>query len=119
MNRKSTIYVVFAIAIGYFLISAVPGRISMLAEPKLITSEGVDSGDGQMLGAPDNFTENDNRSGSDIDSQTLGPESIEKPPEDTLQNDLTNQNILNLTKWWVIDLLIAVSVYLVAKNRVF
>jgi hypothetical protein len=119
MNSKSTIYVVFAIAIGYFLISAVPGRISMLAEPKFVTTEGADSGDGQMLGIPDNFTENDNRSGSDIDSPILGPESIEKPPEDTLQNDLSSPNILNLTKWWVIDLLIAISVYWVAKNRFF
>ena len=121
MNPKSTIYVIFAIAIGYFLISAVPGRISMLTEQKLITTEGADSGDGQMLGTPDNFTENNNRSGSDTSDLTIGPESIEIPPEDrdTLQNDITSTNILDLTKWWIFDLLIAITIYWVAKNRFF
>ncbi|MBD3207688.1 hypothetical protein GF319_15270 [Candidatus Bathyarchaeota archaeon] len=125
MTHKSTIYVVFAIAIGYLLISAVPGKISMLAEPEYLSTDGPE--DGNILGIPENETDSNitifedsnftDRGSSEGLSST---ESLERAQEaGDYSESLNGSNLMNLAKWWTLDILIAFGIYIIAKNRFF
>jgi hypothetical protein len=94
MNTKVMAYMVAAIAVGFFLISAVPDRLSMLVAPtEILRSDGTPEESGENI---------------------LSTESGEL-------GQLEEQgftSLIDLYKWWAIDLIIAFSVYLVAR-RVF
>jgi len=125
MSHKSTIYVVFAVAIGYLLISTVPGKISMLAVPEYLGTD--DPGDSQLLGVPENGTDSnmsvfedsnvtDRGSSEDLPSV----ESFERDQEVGEYSESTSgSNIMNLAMWWTLDVIIAFGIYVIAKNRFF
>jgi len=95
MNAKIMAYMVVAVAVGYLLISAVPEQVSMLAGPQ------------EMLRAGEAPEES---GGSILASGTEGGEL------GTLE-DHGFMSTLDMYKWWAIDLLIAFSVYWVARRR--
>jgi hypothetical protein len=92
MNTKVVAYMFAAIAMGFVLISAVPERVSMLAAPT------------QMLRTDEPTLE----SGEPILSA--------EPELGTLENNGFT-GLQDLYTWWAIDLVIAFSVYWVAKRR--
>lgn len=124
MKSKSMVYVVFAVAVGYFLISSVPGKVAILVEPKMLATVGTD-GEEQVLGAPENVTITGSEGLRDSESKTppdQADSASSDPPvsaEETGALRVAGSNIIDLTMWWLIDLVVAVSVYLVAKNRFF
>ena len=106
MTQKSLVYVVLAVAIGYILVSAVPQQVAMYTTPQ------------QMLTGPasdGNLTE-----GSTI----LGtPESREPPlsmkgqEDEGIRSSLVAPRVLELMKWWTVDVLVALTIYWVAHRR--
>ena len=109
MKNKSMIYILFAIAIGYFLISSLPGKFAMIVDQKMILSESARSKE-QMLETPP-------QNKSTIDSVEPLSSNETFATEEAESGYIDNSNISNLTFWWAIDLFIAVAVYWVAKNR--
>ena len=103
MNGKTMAYMVMAVAVGYLLIAAVPEQMAMYAAPKelLRTGEGPlltqggepESGNLTSQGAPEGEVGGEN-------TQTLGVRVS-----------------FDMYWWWAADLLVAFSVYWVAKRR--
>jgi hypothetical protein len=110
MKNKSMIYVLFAIAIGYFLISSLPGKFAIIVDQKTILSESDKRSEEQMLETPPQ-----NKSTIDSGEPLNSNETLATEDAESIYTD--NSNISNLTFWWAIDLLIAIAVYWVAKNR--
>jgi hypothetical protein len=127
MNNKSMAYMVFAIAIGYLLISTVPGQVETLVSPKL-SSQGeqenfaLDSSESDAEPKIENGEKRGEASEeiaaaeaqSDANETTpsagLGDEVMEEPvarPGETL---------VPLYRWWIVDLFIAFGVYYVARR---
>jgi len=95
MNTKIMAYMVAAVAVGFLLVSAVPERVSMLAGPQ------------EMLRAGESPEET---GGSVLSSGT--EEGELGAPE-----DYGFMSLLDMYKWWAMDLAIAFSVYWVARRR--
>ncbi|MBN2335015.1 hypothetical protein JXL21_05605 [Candidatus Bathyarchaeota archaeon] len=111
-------YMVVAVALGYTLISAVPGQIAVYTEPPMLTT---------TESAPD-------EQGGRILSGEAGANATETPPEPEMytdsEEDLTGsrpqvpepmrlgvENTFEMYRWWALDLGIALSVYWVARRR--
>jgi hypothetical protein len=94
MNTKIMAYMVAAVAVGYLLISAVPEQVSMFAAPQQMLRVGE---------APES-------SGGLLSSGT------EESELGALQ-DHGFTNPLDLYMWWAVDLIVAFSVYWVARRR--
>jgi len=95
MNAKIIAYMVAAVAVGYLLVSAVPEQVSMLAGPQemLRAGEAPEESGGPILA-------------SGTEGGELGA------PEDR-----GFMSLFDLYKWWAIDLVVAFSVYWVARRR--
>lgn len=95
MNAKIMAYMVVAVAVGYLLVSAVPEQVSMLAGPQ------------EMLRA------------GEAPEESGGP-IVASGTEEGELGDLEDHGFMSLFglyKWWAIDLVIAFSVYWVARRR--
>ena len=111
MTQKSLIYMVIAIAVGYILVSAVPQQVAMYSTPPLINHRG----DGEL--AAESIPE----SGTDTDT------GYEDQPSDSHVLSGTDKNkeisfiemsrLPELMKWWTFDILVALTIYWVAKQR--
>ena len=102
MTQKSLVYMVLAVAVGYILVSAVPQQIAMYTAPQnMLTGP-----------APDGpLTE-----GSDVG--ILGQESAKVPSDDGIRSSMLEPSrVLELMKWWTVDVLVALSIYWVARRR--
>ncbi|MFH0849788.1 MAG: hypothetical protein V1924_02465 [Candidatus Bathyarchaeota archaeon] len=96
MNAKIMAYMVAAVAVGYLLISAVPEQVSMFAGPQ------------EMLRA------------GEIPSEESGGPMLASGTEGGELGALEDhgfKSLFDLYKWWAIDLVVAFSVYWVARRR--
>lgn len=107
MTNKSLVYMMLAVAVGYVLVSAVPHQVAMYTTPQqMLTGPAPDS----------NLTE---------DSNVLGtPESTEPPlsmkghGDDSIRSSFVEPvRVLELMKWWTVDVLVAFTIYWVARRR--
>jgi hypothetical protein len=103
MNGKTMAYMVMAVAVGYLLIAAVPEQMAMYAAPKDL----LRTGEGPLLtqgGEPE-----------------LGNLTSQESPEGEVGGE--NTQVLGVVvsfdmyRWWAADLVVALSVYWVAKRR--
>ena len=109
MTQKSLVYMVLAVAVGYLLVSAVPQQVAMYTTPPMRTQRG----DGELLEmAPE--------SGDTF----MAPE--ESPPESMILGGadevrevsfIERSRLPELIKWWTIDIIVALTIYWVAKQR--
>ena len=109
MTQKSLVYMVLAVAVGYLLVSAVPQQVALYTTPTLMTQRG----DGAFTAdavpeSGDTFT---------------GPEGL---PESSILGETDElrevsfieiSRLPDLMKWWTIDILVALTIYWVAKQR--
>ncbi len=110
MTPKSLVYVVLAVAVGYMLVSAVPQQVAMYTTPPQMLernplvlganqTEGADTG---ILGTPENSSE---MKALGVGDDVIHPSFIE------------STRLPELMKWWTVDILVALTIYWVAKNR--
>lgn len=121
MSNRTIMYMVAAITVGYLLIAQAPQQISMYTTPQLQIGDSIL----ERLEAPadpsESFTpepESDttgeaNPETEDIESGARLPFIIEDPELEIQRGE----NFLDLYKWWVVDLIIALTVYLFARQR--
>ena len=110
MTPKSLVYVVLAVAVGYMLVSAVPQQVAMYTTPPQMLergppvlganqTEGADTG---IMGAPENSSE--------MKTLGVGDDSI-RP------SFIESTRLPELMKWWTVDILVALTIYWVARRR--
>jgi hypothetical protein len=102
MTQKSLVYVVLAVAVGYMLVSAVPQQVAMYTTPQQILKS-----DGQMLESTPS-TE-----GGPLSSQEAAPD-ISQGRESSF---FEMSRLPELMTWWTVDILVALTIYWVAKRR--
>jgi hypothetical protein len=100
-----------AVAVGYLLVSAVPQQVSMYTNPPnmLVTSEKVAGSDEvTQLGEGETIPENDGAPDDTFAYETT--RSIEEP------SFWEMSRLPELVKWWTLDVVIAISIYWVARR---
>ena len=110
MTNKSLVYMMLAVAVGYILVSAVPQQVAMYTTPQ------------QMLTAP---AGSDGTLTEGSDAGVLGtPESAEPPLSMKGSGDngvrtsmVESSRIFDLMKWWTVDIMVALTIYWVARRR--
>ena len=108
MTQKSLVYVVLAVAVGYLLVSAVPQQVAMFTTPPILSQRG-DEEISEM--APES---GDILSGADAvpsENNILEAEEVREI------SFIEMSRLPELIKWWTIDILIALTIYWVAKQR--
>lgn len=108
MTQKSLVYMVLAVAVGYLLVSAVPQQVAMYTTPPLMTQRG----DGELLEmAPE--------SGDMLSSGEELPSESKILGDDTVRDVsfIEMSRLPELMKWWTIDIIVALTIYWVAKQR--
>ena len=118
MNSRLMAYMVVAVALGYTLISAVPGQIAVYTEPPTLatTQRAPDEQEENILSgeADDNETtplpEPEMFTYSEEDQAGARPQTTEPWSPDVV-------NTFEMYRWWALDLGIALSVYWVARRR--
>jgi hypothetical protein len=102
MNSKTMAYMVMAVAVGYLLIAAVPEQMAMYAAPKDL----LRTGEGPLL-----------TQGGEPESGNLTSQA----PEEEVGGENTQVLGIGISfdmYWlWAADLMVALSVYWVAKRR--
>lgn len=112
MTQKSLVYVVLAVAVGYMLVSAVPQQVAMYTTPQNMLSVETDS---LEIGAA-----------SQDDGEAV-PELGDMPSDlKTFENQrggfeepsfLETSQLPRLMKWWTLDIVVAITIYWVARRR--
>jgi hypothetical protein len=115
MTQKSLVYVVLAVAVGYLLVSAVPQQVTMYASPQPLIREGemTDSG---SPNSGDGATVTENSAEAAAAEEDKSFEMTEDHPTHE-RSFLESTRLPELAKWWTLDILIAVSIYWVARRR--
>jgi hypothetical protein len=113
MKNRIALYMICAIAVGYLLVSAVPSQVAIYTQPKLLTA----GSDGEeMLSTPPTL-ETDNGARGNLTSPEFDIEIAEDTPLAPVKPTRTLGNsLIGLSKWWIVDLFIALSIYLVARK---
>ena len=110
MTQKPLVYMVIAIAVGYILVSTIPQQLSMYTTPQLL----IERGNGKPIeSTPESL--NDTVTSSEVtqsDSEILGSRD-----ENRKTSFIQTSQINKLMMWWTIDLMIAIIIYWVAKQR--
>lgn len=127
MNNKSMAYMIFAIAIGYLLISTVPEQVETLISPKF-SSKGeqenfaLDSSESDAEPKIENGKERSEGS-EEIAAAEAPLDTNETTPGAGLESELKegviarpSENLVPLYRWWIVDLFIAFGVYYVARR---
>jgi hypothetical protein len=109
MIQKSLVYVVLAVAVGYILVSAVPQQVAMYTAPQQMLSRG----DGELT------IESTPESGSDsLAVPELSPDNSLGSADEVREVSFIEMTRLpELMKWWTLDVLVALTIYWVAKRR--
>jgi hypothetical protein len=111
MTQKPLLYIVTAIAVGYLLVSTLPHQIALYSAYPLKTM----SGDGELT------AESIPESGSDSDTrQEDQPSNNQIFGETDEYQEISFIEISRLSvlvKWWMLDVLLAFTIYWVAKQR--
>lgn len=110
MTQKSLVYMMLAIAVGYLLVSAVPQQVSMYTNPPnmLVTSEKV-AGSDEVTQLDEGETMPENGVPDDTFAYETA-RSIEEP------SFWEMSRLPELVKWWTLDVVIAFSIYWVARR---
>jgi hypothetical protein len=103
MNGKTMAYMVMAVAVGYLLIAAVPERMAMYAAPK----ELLRTGEAPLL------TQGGEPEPGNLTSQGSSEGEVGGENTQTLGVGVS----YDMYRWWAADLLVAFSVYWLAKRR--
>ena len=107
MTKKSLVYMVLAVAVGYLLVSAVPQQVAMYTTPPMMNQRG----EGELLEMPpesgDTFSDTDEVP----EGMILGTEEVREV------SFIEVSRLPELVKWWTIDILVALTIYWVAKQR--
>jgi hypothetical protein len=106
MTQKSLVYMVLAVAVGYILVSAVPNQISMYTTPQPILSRGDGNDTNTTRPLDEDFL-------NETGVLTSSPETEEARSESFLYST----QLPHLMMWWTIDVIVALTIYWVAKNR--
>ena len=110
MTPRSLVYVVLAVAVGYILVSAVPQQVAMYTTPKRMFSGPVTSAENLSEGSDMNVLGTPESSQSTESMKVPGDDSVQAPYVDPVR-------MLELMKWWTVDILVALSIYWVARRR--
>ena len=108
MTNKSLVYLMLAVAVGYILVSAVPQQVAMYTTPQqMLTgpagSDGTLTEDANVLGTPES---------------TEPPLSMKGQGDEGIRTSFVEPvRVLELMKWWTVDVLVAVTIYWVARRR--
>ena len=119
MRNRIALYIICAIAVGYILVSAVPGQVAIYTQPRSFAA-GSD-GEEMLSGAqPEALPESDD---STEGNQTKSPKfsigisederSIESPME---PRNALGDSLIDLSRWWIIDIFIALFIYYLARR---
>jgi hypothetical protein len=124
MNNRSMIYMVFAIALGYLIVSTVPVQLESLLSPQMSLR-----GEQEMLSpvkprdAVPPTSERELEEGSDVLSASEdASKEIESDTETGLEeySNTTSirqdENLLFLFMWWTVDLSIALGIYFITRR---
>ncbi len=127
MNSKAVLYAVFAVALGYLLISVVPTKLSppespMLTERAFSTESGEPpqpAPDESIEGIPDTAKEDLGEVESDIAGNASSSSAAEAAKEAAEAAKSAAAPLSNFLGYmlWIADLFIALGVYVVAKRR--
>ena len=117
MDNRVTVYTVFAVMVGYLLISAVPGQVERYVAPRPVL----------LTGSEETFIERtpDRPEGSlnaTEDAQAFGPgeqevEELSGEKDSLVMEDRGVSGYVDLYMWWALDLGVAFSVYWLARRR--
>ena len=120
MRNKIALYMICAIAVGYLLVSAVPGQIAIYTQPRMLAT-GSDGED--MLGGspqPEVLPESDDNMGGNL---TESPKfNIEITEDSGLTESpmesrrALGDSLIGLSRWWIVDLFIALFIYYMARR---
>ena len=123
MTQKSLVYMVLAVAVGYILVSAVPQQIAMYTNPqeiKLTGSEFSTADGGTITVSPENDTEaiaDAAQAAEAAQSAATQAPSLEVRGSGFEPSFLEASQLPELLMWWTLDVLIALVIYWVAKQR--
>ena len=110
MNQRSLIHVVVAVAVGYLLISAIPRQVAMYATPQPMRGE-----EPKDSSSPDK---------GGVLSPESSPESVLEDTEEIKSFETSGESMRaptklgDLMKWWIFDIVIALTIYLIARRRI-
>lgn len=120
MKNRSMVYMVFAIAVGYLLIGAVPGQVETLVSPKIgsQSDEEMFSDVAPEASEPPNMME-----GASERAEGEQVKSVEEEPRPSISEDSgeliisgESENLVGLYKWWAVDFLIAFAIYYASRQ---
>jgi hypothetical protein len=114
MNPRSLVHVLVAVAVGYLLISAIPQQVAMYSTPQPVIRGGElsdsRSPDNEEVLSPESSTESLTDNMEELKSLDINGEPVEP--------SLIEYTMLGkLVKWWTLDVLIALTIYWVARRR--
>ena len=125
MTQKSLVYMVLAVAVGYILVSAVPQQVAMYTTPQQMlltggTEESLSSDGSTVSVSPKDDS-------GDIADAAQAAEAAEASASQAPQFEVRGSEfepsfmelsqLPKLMKWWTLDILIALAIYWVAKQR--
>ena len=114
MENKVLIYAVFAISLGYLLVSAVPSQLV----PQMFTKS---AGDSEMVRAPgpehaEAPAESTSAPASELDETFSGDAAVAQG-EALADGDGSGNLVISVFGTWSANLIIAIGVYFIAKRR--
>ncbi len=120
MIPRSLVYVVLAVAVGYILVSAVPQQVAMYATPQ---SPMLGSGGEKMSSITssrgDNVTTSPDSGNRTADAAQAASEAksftVQGMPSEP--SFIERSQLPELIKWWTLDILVALIIYWVARQR--
>ena len=119
MRNRIALYMICAIGVGYLLVSAVPSQVALYTQPRMFAA-GSD-GEEMLSGAqPEALPESDDSANG---NRTKSPEFdigitedeqlIESPME---PRNALGDSLIDLSRWWIIDIFIALFIYYLARR---
>ena len=126
MPQKSLVYMVLAVAVGYLLVSAVPQQIAMYTTPQQMlltggTEESLSTyGSSTITVSPENDSEAiaDAAQAAEATEEAASQANKFEVRGSPFESSFIEQSRLpELLKWWMLDILVALTIYWVAKRR--
>jgi hypothetical protein len=130
MNTRVTLYVMVAVVLGYSLISVLPSQVSIYVDKgKMLSSQSGENppvpGENNKLSSSDNASvlgSGDTSNNTILNSSRTQVAENASTTSSTTPSSPTNfqerelPNYMSIGRWWVLDLVLALSVYLIAKR---
>jgi len=106
MNTRIMAYMVVAVAVGYLLVASLPEQVAMYAAP--VSIKNMEDGPLLSEGAPES---------GNITASATSESEMDQVPKDEVRGAYNELTGYNLYGWWALDLVVALSVYWVARRR--